>query len=114
MNVHVTKAWDELEGQTIDGRFVLRRYVGAGERSAVFITAYNNTAQQRAAIKLALADDAEAEELLARWRRASQFFHPHLIRILETGRAIVSGSPVIYSVQEYADEDLSQVGRPLS
>jgi TonB family protein len=62
-----------------------------------------------AAIKLVLADGAEAESPLRRWQAASRLSHPNLIRILAAGRANVDGRELVYEVEEFAEENLAQI-----
>jgi TonB family protein len=100
------------EGCVVAGKFPLRRWLGGSERSAVFLTERKQPSLQaphKAAIKLIAADAADAEHQLSGWRAAAQLSHPHLIRIFEAGHCQLNGSPLLYAVMEYADEDLSQI-----
>ncbi len=107
------KAW---EGQVVDGRFPLLRYLGGGECSAVFATLRDGQDPQKSAIKLVSTDPVNAELQLERWKAAANLSHPHLMRIYEMGRCRLDGAELIYVVTECADEDLAQVlpERPLS
>ena len=102
-------------GQTVDGKFRLGDFVGANERSAVFLTDYQAPGVRKAAIKLVAADSPEAAGLLGRWHHAAELSHPHLIRILAMGRCEFNATPILYVVTEYADENLAVVlaRRPL-
>ncbi len=100
------EAWKNWEGQTADGKFRLRQYLGGSERGPVFLTEYDG---QKAAIKPIAADAQNAETQLARWAAAANLAHPHLLRILQTGRCEVGGARMVYAVTECADEDLSQI-----
>ncbi len=102
-------------GQLVDGKFRLGDFVGANDRSAVFLTDYEAPGVRKAAIKLVAADAPEASGLLGRWRHAAELSHPHLIRILANGSCEFNSSPILYVVMEYADENLSTVlaRRPL-
>ena len=104
----MTDAWKQQEGQIVGGRFRLVQYLGGTDHSAVFLTESGDN-RERAAIKLIGADAAEADSQLARLRRAAKLSHPHLARILETGRAQVGSANVLYVVTEYAEEDLAQI-----
>jgi TonB family protein len=104
----MTDAWKQQEGQIVGGRFRLIQYLGGTDHSAVFLTESGDN-RERAAIKLIGADAAEADSQLARLRRAAKLSHPHLARILETGRAQVGSANVLYVVTEYAEEDLAQI-----
>jgi TonB family protein len=107
------------EGRVVAGKFPLREWLGGTEHGAVFLTERkqpSSPATQKAVIKLIAADAGNAERQLSRWRAAAQLSHPHLIRIFEADRCQLNGSPLLYAVMEYADEDLSQIlpQRPLT
>ncbi len=106
--------WKKWEGR-VDGKFPLRHWLGGSEHSAVFLTERPGHADEKVAIKL-IAADADADRQLTRWRAAAQFSHPHLMRIYEAGRCRLDGTPLLYFVMEYAEEDLSQIlpQRPLA
>ncbi len=112
----MTLNWKQWEGQVVDGRFPLLRYLGGGERSAVFETATDDPTLPKAAIKLVRPDPDEAETQLVRWESAAALEHPHLLRLFQIGRCQLDDVELIYVVMEYADEALSQVvlQRPLS
>lgn len=97
--------WAQWEGQLVADEFRLGRYLGGTEHSGVFLTEFGG---ERAAIKL-LAGEPRHE-----W--GSELTHPHLIRILRTGRWERNNTPLHYVVMEYADEVLAQViaERPLT
>jgi TonB family protein len=106
--------WKKWEGR-VDGKFPLRQWLGGSDHSAVFLTERPGQTE-KVAIKLIAADGAEADRQLARWRAAAQLSHPHLMRIFEAGRCRLDGTPLLYFVMEYAEEDLSQIlpQRPLA
>lgn len=108
--------WRKWEGR-VDGKFPLRQWLGGSDHSAVFLTERPGQPSQPAAIKFLAADDAaEADRQLSRWRAAAQLSHPHLMRIYEAGRCRLDGTPLLYVLMEYAEEDLSQIlpQRPLA
>src|SRR5271155_3871540 len=111
----MAEAAKQWVGQVVDGKFRLGEFVGANDRSAVFLTDYDAPGVRRAAIKLVAADSPDAPGLLARWRHAAELSHPHLIRLLQMGRCEFNETPILYVVMEYADENLSLVlaRRPL-
>src|SRR5579862_5191179 len=98
--------WRNWEGARAGGEFLLERFVGGSNRSAVFLTGFGS---ERAAIKLVLASDAQAEDLVERWNRVASLRHPHLLRIHKAGLWVVQGLKVAYLVMEYADEDLATI-----
>ncbi len=100
----------------MNGRFPLLQLVGGGDRSAVFLTASDEPAIQKAAIKLLQTAPGEEQLQLARWEEALRLRHPNLVRLFQMGRCELDGSWLLYLVMECADEDLAQVlpRRPLS
>jgi TonB family protein len=108
-----TEAWKTWEGRTVDGKFPLRRWLGGSDHSAVFLTDLGGS--QKAVIKL-IAASLNADRQLSRWTVAAKLSHPHLIRLFEMGRCRFDGTPLLYLVMEYAEEDLSQIipQRPLT
>jgi TonB family protein len=121
----MTNSWKEWQGRTVDGKFVLGTYLGGSEGSAVFRTRISasgsspvggspakdvaSESKTDAAIKLVLADGAESESPLRRWKVAMTLNHPNLLRILAVGRCIVDGRELVYAVEEFSEENLSQV-----
>jgi TonB family protein len=108
-----TEAWKTWEGRTVDGKFPLRRWLGGSDHSAVFLTDLGGS--QKAVIKL-IAASLNSDRQLSRWAVAAKLSHPHLIRLFEMGRCRFDGTPLLYLVMEYAEEDLSQIipQRPLT
>ncbi|TLY61365.1 MAG: hypothetical protein E6K52_08095, partial [Gammaproteobacteria bacterium] len=49
------------------------------------------------------------EALLSHWTLAATLSHPHLIRVLETGRCQLGGLQFVFVVMEYAEQTLSQI-----
>jgi TonB family protein len=105
----MSETWKRWEGQVVDGKFPLLRYLGGSDHSAVFLTERVSGAPQKAAIKLIPADPAGAESQLRRWTQSTELDHPHLVRVLESGRWEVEGTLLLYVVMEAAEEDLSQI-----
>jgi len=105
--------WRQCEGELAGGEYPLERYLGGSEGRAVFLTRF---ASGRAAIKLAVAGQAQVGELVERWNRAANLYHPHLVRIFAAGTWALGGMPLAYLVMEYAEENLEEVlrERPLS
>jgi TonB family protein len=107
----MSETWQAWVGRTVDGRFPLLSYLGGSDHSAVFLTLARGSVDdaEKAAIKLILAEAADAEKQLLRWKTASELTHPNLIRIFEVGRCELQGTALLYVVQEYAEESLSQI-----
>lgn len=112
----MTEAWKQWEGQTVNGEFYLREYLGGFEHGAVFQTYYDDRDRRIAAIKLIAEDSPGAESRLASWQLASTLSHPNLIRIFQTGRCQMGDAKLLYIVMEYAEENLSGIvpQRPLA
>jgi TonB family protein len=100
-------------GTVIDERFPLVRWLGGSAAGDVFLTEADG---QRAAIKLIPADAADADARIATWAATGSLAHPHLARLLYTGRCHAAAGPLLYAVTEYSEELLSQIipERPLT
>jgi serine/threonine protein kinase len=99
--------WQQWEGRIINGRFPLRLYLGGSEQSAVYLTEINGS---KAAIKLIPSDAAHAQVQVSRWKLASKLSHPHLVRILDTGRWRADDEQdMLFAVMEHADENLAEI-----
>ena len=111
----MSEAWKQWQGQVVDGKFPLRQFLGSSEYSAVFATERREPAQ-KAAIKFIQVNEAEAESQLARWKRAAQLSHPHLLRVFDSGRCRLGDFDLLYLVMECAEENLAQFlpQRPLT
>jgi len=101
--VELGKRW---EGQTVDGRFQLQRYLGGSASAAVFQTQHRGS---KVAIKLLRTNSQETESQLAQWRKVAELSHPNLVRILEVGRCWLAGNELVLIVTECAEENLSEV-----
>src|SRR5271169_2465276 len=112
----MSEAWKQWEGQTVNGKFRLRQYLGGSDHSAVFLTELGEQEPQRAAIKLIPAHPENAELQLSRWDLAAKLSHPHLMRLFQMGRCQLAKVGLLYVVMEYAEENLSQIlpQRPLT
>jgi TonB family protein len=101
--------WKQWEGQTVNGTFPLRQYLGGSEHSAVFLTERRGREPQRAAIKLIPTDPATAGVQLARWEATAKLSHPHLLRLFETGSCQLDKVVLLFVVMEYAEDNLAQI-----
>ena len=97
----------QWQGQVVDGRFSLEQYLGGSDRHAIFLT--HTEGGTKAAIKLVRAVVCDPTAQLAAWKAAAKLSHPHLIRVLGSGRSWLEGNDLLFVVTEYADENLSQV-----
>jgi TonB family protein len=107
---------DDWVGRVVDGKFTLRRWLGGSGRNSVFLAELPDGTSQKAAIKLIPADALSADAYIAGWPATGRLSHPHLMRLFQTGRCEINGAQLIYSVSEFAEEDLSQIipDRPLT
>jgi hypothetical protein len=104
-----TEIWTKWESQVVNGIFPLRRFLGRSNHSVVFLTECRARGLGSAAIKIIPADTARAEGQLSRWHLAASLSHPHLIRVLESGRCKLGGHPFLFVVTEYAEQNLAQI-----
>jgi TonB family protein len=112
----MSDAWRQWVGQSANGEFPLREYLGGSDHSAVFLTERGAPQPQKAAIKLIPADPHTADLQLTRWKLAAQLTHPQLLKIFQSGRCRLGGVDLLYLVMECAEENLAQIlpERPLS
>src|SRR5260370_21393370 len=97
------------EGQVVDGKFPLEKWLGGSERCDVFRTQLPGQPPQFAAIKRIDPEGGDAERQISRWQMVATLTHPHLLPVFHAGQCKINGAPLIYVVVEYAEEDLSQV-----
>jgi len=105
----MTEDWTKWQSLVINGVFPLHRFLGRSDHSVVFLTEHKSQHAPNAAIKLVPADPKLAEAQLARWKTAATLAHPHLIRLLDSGRCELGGQQFIFVVMEYAEETLAQI-----
>lgn len=107
--VGAAEGWSRWQGQTVNGEFQLREYLGGSEHGAVFLTEYDHREPQRAAIKLIPEIGPEAGRQLKSWQAAVDLSHPNLIRIFQLGRCEIERTKLLYLIMECADENLAQI-----
>ncbi|HEY3786898.1 MAG TPA: protein kinase [Steroidobacteraceae bacterium] len=105
----MSEVWTKWESQVINGAFPLRRFLGASDHSAVFLTEHKSRGLTDAAIKLVPAHPAHSDAQLSRWKTAATVSHEHLLRAFDCGRCQLGGHPFLYLLMEYAEENLAQV-----
>jgi len=112
----MNEQWKSWEGQTVDGKFVLRQLLATTDHSAVFLTELAAPEPRDAVLKFIPADAPAADARLSLWKRATQLSHPHLITIFDSGRCSMNGRNLLYVVMEYAEENLGEIlpQRPLN
>jgi serine/threonine protein kinase len=107
--------WKKCEGQVVNNKYPLKRFLGSTKHSAVFFTQYGKLQPKNAAIKF-LSAGAKADSQVSLWTRAAQLSHLSLLRLLNAGRCQLAGMDLVYVVMDYASENLGQVlpGRTLT
>ena len=96
-------------GQSVAGRYVLGSCLGGTEHGTVFATEIVHARAQKVAIKLIPAAGPDAEQQLARWKRASALSHTNLLKIVDYGKCELDGVAYLFVVSEFADEDLGDI-----
>ena len=102
------KVWSEFEGQVIEKKFRLERFLGSTDHSAVFLTEVSRPQPLKAAIKFISADFPGAEKQGDVWAAAADLNHPNLLRLYAEGHFRLDGMELLYVVMEYAEENLGQ------
>ncbi len=99
----IRESW---EGRIVDGKYALLEWLGGSGDRGVFLTVLDGI--QRAAIKLILAEGADADAFLAQWEAAKTLSNPHLMPVLRTGQCEIAGTHVVYIVTEHAEKVLAR------
>jgi TonB family protein len=102
-------SWKQWEGQVVNGKFPLQRFLGGSEHGGVFLVDESADGKPQTAIKLVPAASVDASDQLRQWKAATDLDHPNVIRVFEAGRCEVGGTDCLYVLTEYAEEDLSQI-----
>ena len=107
--------WKKLEGQLLNDKFPLQKLLGSTNHSAVFLTQSPPPQPKTLAVKF-LSSSANADLQTSLLQRASKLRHASLLRLLPGGRCQLADMDLVFSMMEYAEEDLGQVLpiRPLS
>jgi TonB family protein len=107
MNTEVIRK--DWVGSAVQERYRLQQWLGSFGQSGVFLCEINGSGEQKAAIKLFPANVEGSAACSAGWATAAGLSHPHLIRVLDTGRDRIQSTGVLYVVTEYAGEILSEI-----
>lgn len=102
-------SWKRWEGQVVEGKFTLLRFLGRSERGGVFLVDKSAGGKPQTAVKLVPAASVDANDQLRQWKAAGDLHHPNVIRVFEAGRCELGGTDFLYVQTEYAEEDLSQI-----
>jgi serine/threonine protein kinase len=107
--------WKRFEGQVLNDRFPLQKFLGSTSHSAVFLTQSPPPQPKTIAVKF-VSPRAKTDFQTSVLHSASKLRHPSLLRLLPGGRCKLAGMDLVFTLMEYAEEDLEQVlpYRPLS
>ena len=114
MGIEVTREaaaelWPEWQGALINGAYPLLRILHGSDDSAVFVTDGTSLNVGSAAIRIVAMEGGHAQVQLRRWQAASALSHPHLVRILDSGRCQLGARQFVFVVTEYAEQTLAQI-----
>src|ERR1700734_4343677 len=109
MNTEVIRK--DWVGSVVNEKYRLLEWLGSFGQAGVYLCEIDGNADQKAAIKLFPASVEGSAACAAGWTTAGGLFHPHLIRVLDTGRGQIDETGVLYVVTEYATEILSEILR---
>ena len=103
-------------GRVVDGKFSLLKWLGPSESGGVFLAELDGLPWKQSDVELVPAVAEDAEALTAAWALAAPLSHPHLIRLIDSGRCTIDTSFLIYATTEHPDEMLSEIlpQRPLT
>ncbi len=100
------ETWKRWPGQTVNGEFQLREYLGGSAHGAVYLTDYD---RHPAAIHLVSESSPDKERQLASWQLATELSHANLTRIFQVGPCQIDDVKLFFAVTEFADENLGQI-----
>ncbi len=100
--------WKRCEGQLVDEKFPLREFLANTNHSAVFLSESAGSEAHKVIVKFIPAEISAPEERLATWNKTAELVHPHIVRLMDSGRCRMAGLELLYVVMEHADEELSQ------
>ncbi|MGA2848431.1 MAG: TonB family protein [Terracidiphilus sp.] len=103
-------------GRVVDGKFALLQWLGPSDFGGVFLAELDGLPWKQADVEFIPADAEDAEALTAAWELAAPLSHPHLIRLIDSGRCTIDTSFLIYAITEHPEEVLSEIlpQRPLT
>ena len=107
MNTEVIRK--DWEGSVVNERYCLVKWLGSCGQSGVYLCSIDGNEERKAAIKLFPASVAGAAACAAGWAAVAGLSHPHLLRLLDSGRAQIGDTAVLFVVCDYSDEILSEI-----
>jgi hypothetical protein len=104
--------WDELEGKSLAGTYLLNRWLRTEGNAAWFATRY----QDKLAIAYLVELTGNDDPVVASLEAVSRVQHPNIVQIDRVGRASIEGRSVAYAIQEPTEDNLSDAlrERPLT
>jgi TonB family protein len=105
----MNEQWNQWQGQSIEGKFLLRQFLASTDHSAIYLTQLATPQPRDAVIKFIPADSPAAEARLDLWKNAAHLTHPNLLAIYDSGRCRIGDQNLLYAVMEYAEENLAEI-----
>src|SRR5436305_12686745 len=101
----MTHTWNNIEGASLPGDYSLPQFLSSNGHGAFFRSTIGAEATP-ALVKLVPEQAVDAEAQLALWRRTRHLSHPHLMALIDFGRAQINGGKYLYAVFEYPEDRL--------
>jgi TonB family protein len=105
----MNEQWNQWQGQSIEGKFLLRQFLASTGHSVIYLTQLAGPQPHDAVIKFIPADSPAAEARLDLWKNAALLSHPNLLAIYGSGRCRIGDQNLLYVVMEYAEENLAEI-----
>ena len=102
----MTHVWSQLEGVSLAGQYGLQQRLGGDDAGVWFVTS-RTPAGTPALAKLVPCAPSAVGGQLALWQRTALLSHPHLLALLDCGRADVDGESFLFAIFEYPDDRLA-------
>ena len=113
--MNANQLWRMLQGESIDGKYHLKKFLGAGSYGGVFLAdeVVDDDWQREVAVKLISPENdpkkrEEREEQRKELKNAVNLKHPNLLDCFVPGLCQIKGSEFFYLVMELAEETLEQ------
>ncbi|MFM6453542.1 MAG: serine/threonine protein kinase [Planktothrix sp.] len=110
--MNADQLWRMLQGESIDGKYHLKKFLGAGGYGGVFLAdeVVDDDFQREVAVKLISPenDPKKREEQRKELKNAVNLKHPNLLDCFVPGLCQIKGSEFFYLVMELAEETLEQ------
>ncbi|HXX99447.1 MAG TPA: protein kinase [Candidatus Limnocylindrales bacterium] len=105
----MSDVWKRWEGQVVDHKYQLQKYLGSTDHSAVYLAEFHDPQPRKAAVKVISGDVPYAEQQLTEWKCAALITHPNLQQIYATGTCKIGDMELLYVAMEYAEENLGEI-----